>query len=576
MERRLSAIFAADMVGYSRLMEADEAGTIERQKSHRRDVIDPAFEKYHGRIVKEMGDGILVEFPSVVNAVSCAMAIQQVMPERETAIAEDRRIAYRIGINLGDVVIESDDLIGDGVNIAARLEQISEPGGICISGTAYDQIDGRFLGEQNLKNISRPIRAYRVSVTGQAGEPASKPALALPDRPSIAVLPFDNMSNDPEQDYFADGMSEDIITELARFHSLFVIARNSSFSYKGQAIDVQDVAKGLGVRYILEGSIRVSGKRARITAQLIDAESRRHIWAERYDRALEDIFAVQDEITKTIVAAIEPEVSAAERDRAYRAPPDNLDAWGMYQKGLWHAYRFSESDNAQARELFGRATLADPKFARALAGLSLTHFTDAFLGFGGDREDSRKLAIETARRSVALDDRDETSHWALGRAFMISREHSKAIGEFEEAVRLSANFAHAHYNLGWTLILDGNAPEGMAYLDTAEQLSPRDPLLFAFQAVRAQGLLQLGQIEQALVEAQRSNRHPNSHEHTRALLVAILSQLDRVEEAKAEMVDILASRPDYSRRKYALAFPFRRSKDLSFVMAGLEKAGMPE
>jgi adenylate cyclase len=348
MERRLAAILVADVVGYSRLVRADEEGTIEALKVIRSDLIDPKIAEHNGRIVKLMGDGMLAEFPSVVDAVRAAAEIQQAAAERNANRPADKRIEFRVGVNLGDVVIDGDDIHGDGVNVAARLEALAEPGGLCISSAVYEQVRDRIglpfqdMGEQEFKNIDRPVRVWRLAVTSE--QPPSKDTveaepLPLPDKPSIAVLPFENMSHDPDQGFFADGIAEDIITELSKFRSLFVIARNSSFSFRGQAIDVKELSEKLGVRYIVEGSVRRAGNRVRITAQLIDAVADAHLWAERYDRDLNDIFAVQDEVTLAIVTAIEPTLGSAERERAHRKPTESLGAWESYQRGLWHAYR---------------------------------------------------------------------------------------------------------------------------------------------------------------------------------------------------------------------------------------------
>ncbi len=578
VQRKLAAIVSADVAGYTRMMQANEAGTHARLQKRYRDLVAPSTDGHGGRIVKLMGDGLLAEFPSVVNAVEWAVDVQTGNARRNAETPPDQRIVYRIGINLGDVIVDGDDLFGDGVNVAARLQEIADEDGICLSDDAHRQVRGKTGaafddgGTVNLKNVTGPVRVWRWTAQGAAGQAV----LALPDKPSIAVLPFDNMSGDPEQAYLADGISEDIITELSRFRSLFVIARNSSFTYKGQATDVQRIAAELGVRYILEGSVRKGGNRIRVTAQLIDAPSRAHVWAERYDRELEDLFALQDEITRTIVAALEPEMSSAERDRARRTPPDSLDAWGLYQRGLWHAYRFTASDNAEARSLFERATAADPNFAPAFAGLSLAYFSNAYLGYEGDRDRFRTLALEAAQRAVALDDRDETARWALGRAYMIGAQQNQAIAEFETAIELNPNYAHAHYNLGWSLVLAGRSAESLSYLDTAERLSPHDPLQFAICAVRAHALILTDDLEAALIEAQRSARHPNTHANSRAPLVSVLGLLGRTEEARAELANIIAERPDYSCREYILSFPFQNQGDLDTILSGLTAAGVPE
>ena len=350
VERKLAAIMTADAVGYSRLMNRDETGTLKRLTCLRKDLMQPKIDQALGRIVKLMGDGLLVEFPNAVEAVRCAVEIQRNIKKSQADVPDESRISFRIGVNLGDIIVEGSDIYGDGVNVAARLESLAEPGGICISGKVYAEIGNKLavdfedLGEKEVKNISEPVRVLRwvdstIGAVTAGADPVQK--LSLPDKPSIAVLPFDNMSGDPEQDYFADGISEDLITALSKIRWFFVIARNSTFTYKGEAVEVTQVARDLGVRYVIEGSVRKAENRVRITAQLIDATTGRHVWAERYDRDLADIFELQDEMTQTIVGAVEPELSAAERERAANKPPENLDAWETYQKGLWHLWNFS-------------------------------------------------------------------------------------------------------------------------------------------------------------------------------------------------------------------------------------------
>jgi adenylate cyclase len=375
--RRLAAILAADVAGYSRLMGADEEGTLERLKALRRELVDPKIAEHKGRIVKTTGDGMLVEFASAVDAVRCAVAVQQAMPERNTGAAADNRIELRIGINLGDVIVEGDDLYGDGVNIAARIEALADAGGVFVSNTVHDQVRDRLpflfedLGEQQVKNIARPERVYRVCHALPAKNRAAlaQSALTLPDKPSVAVLPFTNMSGDPEQEFFADGIAEDIITALSRYPSLFVIARNSSFTYKNRAVDVKQVGRELGVRYILEGAVRKAGNRIRVTAQLVEAESTKHVWAERYDRDLADIFALQDEITEAVTIAIAPAIADAEQQRAMRKPPGNLDSWAAYQRGLWHSSKATAEDNALAQRFFQQTIDLDPTFSGSLRGV---------------------------------------------------------------------------------------------------------------------------------------------------------------------------------------------------------------
>ena len=380
-QRRLAAVFVADVVAYSRLMAADEAGTLAALKAHRKELIDPTTAEHGGRIVKLMGDGALVEFASVVDAVECAVAVQRGMAERNHGIPEDRRIVFRIGINLGDIILDGDDIYGDGVNLAARLEGLAEPGGICISNSAREQVLGKVplsfadLGEQRVKNIERPVRVYCVVMDGTpAAATAASPE--PPDKTSIAVLPFTNMSGDPEQEYFADGISEDIITALSKISQLFVIARNSSFTFKGKSVRIQEVSSDLGVRYVLEGSVRKAGNRVRITSQLIDGETGGHLWAERFDRDLTDIFAMQDEVTREIVTALALKLTEGDRQRLTREHTDNMEAYDCFLRGREQLWRLTAETNAQARTLLERAVELDPNFASAFAYLAAVHLVD--------------------------------------------------------------------------------------------------------------------------------------------------------------------------------------------------------
>ena len=416
VERRLAAILAADVAGYSRLMGQDEAGTLSRLRTHRRELIDPRIAEHKGRIVKTTGDGILIEFPSVVGAVTCAVAVQEGMAERNAAIAVEQRIEFRVGINLGDVIVEDGDIHGDGVNVAARLEALAEPGSICLSAVVHDQVRDKLdlafddLGDQALKNIARPMRVYRVRTGTQV--PASlglrtavmqSSALALPDKPSVAVLPFANMTSDPEQEFLADGIAEDVITALSRYPSLFVIARNSSFTYRGRAVDVKQVGAELGVRYVLEGSLRKSGNRVRVSAQLVEAETGKHVWAERYDRDLADIFAVQDEIAEAVTIAIAPAIAEAERQRAMRKSPGSLDAWAAYQRGLWHLSKTSAEDNALAETFFQRTIDLDANFGGGYCGLAAVLHQGARLFRTRELREAQDSAERLARQAVALD-----------------------------------------------------------------------------------------------------------------------------------------------------------------------------
>jgi adenylate cyclase len=451
-QRRLAAIFAADVAGYSRLMGNDEEGTLAALKECRRALTDPKVAEHHGRIVKTTGDGILVEFASAVDAVRCAVEIQRAMADGNSAIPEDRRIEFRIGINVGDVLIDEGDIYGDGVNIAARLEALASPGAICLSEDAYNQIKNKLtlnvsdIGEQHLKNIARRVRVYAVCIDG----PLDRPTLALPDKPSIAVLPFQNMSDDPGQEYFADGMVEDIITALSWVRWLFVIARNSSFVYKGRAVDVKQIGRELGIRYVLEGSVRKSGGRIRITAQLIDALTGAHLWADRYDRDLADIFAVQDEITSSVAAIIEPALAEAERQRVSRKPPGSLDVWETYQRGLWHFYKYDADENRAAQKLFRRAIQLDPNFAAGHHGLAFAQHLDSWLYSTPSWTEVARSGLEEARTAVLLDEKDSMAHAVL--SFMQERcgDWESAIAEGRAAVSLNPNSV-------WSMVAMGHA-----------------------------------------------------------------------------------------------------------------------
>jgi adenylate cyclase len=415
--RRLTAILAADVVGYSRLMGADEEGTHERLQAHLRELVNPKIEEHRGRIVKNTGDGLLAEFPSIVDAVRCAVEIQRGMAERNAETLEDKRIAFRIGVNLGDVIAEAGDIFGDGVNVAARLEALAEPGGICVSRVVRDQVRDRLdytfedMGEQQVKNIARPVRVYRIPISENT--PAKSP-LPLSDKSSIAVLPFANMSGDLDQEYFADGITEDIITMLAGWRAFPVIARNSTFAYKGKAIDIKTVGRELGARYVLEGSVGKAGRRVRVTAQLIEADTGHHLNADRYDRDLTDLFEVQDDISTAIVGAIEPELLRSERDRVASRPQRSEDAYDLYQRGLWHHYRHSKADNIDAQACFRHALAIDAQYEQAIASLAIVVCNAAYLGWAEHPERNYVEAYELAQRAVGLDARDPGAHFALG------------------------------------------------------------------------------------------------------------------------------------------------------------------
>ena len=620
-ERRLAAILCADVVGYSRLMGADESGTLAQLKTHRKELIEPKIAEHAGRIVKTTGDGLLVEFGSVVDAVRCAAEAQRAMAGRNENVPQDRRVEYRIGINLGDVIIEGDDIYGDGVNVAARLEGLAEPGGICISRSARDQVRDKLpldledLGEQEVKNIARPVRVFRVvTAPGAAKKVTSKArkasrtwrlaavgaaivvvvvvagslawlrpweatlervseadmAFPLPDKPSIAVLPFDNLSGDPEQEYFADGITEDIITALSKFEGLFVIARNSVYTYKGRPVRVQQVSEELGVRYVLEGSVRRSGDQVRITAQLVDATVGHHLWAERFDRVLNDVFALQDEVTQKIVAALAVEVSAAEAKRVSRKDTDNFAAYDYVLRGQEYLFRFTKETHAAGRAMFEKAIDLDPNYARAYSQLAWSHLNDWQFGWSESRQESLERAFELAQKAVILDDSDPQAHGALGEIYLWKKDYERAVAESENAIALNPNNADRHVGLADTLIWVGRPEEAVAHVEEATRLNPSYP--FNYSWVLGHAYFVMERYEEAVSALNKvRDRNPNFWP-AHIYLSASYGQLGRVEEGRAELAaanklyDISGERA----REYV---PYKDPADLARLFDGLRKVG---
>ena len=566
LSRKLAAIVVADIVGYSRLMEADESGTMTQLKALREGLIDPKIAEHRGRIVKTTGDGMLAEFASVTDAVQSCVEIQQAMAERNASVPADRRIEFRVGINLGEIIIEGDDIYGTGVNVAARLESIAEPGGICISSSVYDQIRTILslgyedMGEQSVKNISAPVHSFAVRMDGSAdGQKAGAPAPAASakgNKPTIAVLPFENMSGDADQEYFADGMTEDIMTALSKSRWLLVSARNSTFVYRGQSVDVRQIAKDLGADFVLEGSVRKAGNRVRITTQLIDATDGNHLWAERYDRELDDIFAVQDEITATIAARIEPEVGAAERERVHRKSSQNLDAWDTYHLALSLMYKYTSDGNVEAGRLFRRAIEIAPDFAAAHAGLAYTIFLSAVY-FGAEANDElMDAALEEAKAAVALDDKDAMSYFILGRIHLIRREYDLSISALRNAIDLNPCLATAHCGLGDSLSYSGRMAEAIPQFEEAIRLSPHDPRKWAFLVYGSLALMLLERYDEAAEWATKAIAVPNATFWAHAQLVAVLSRAGRAQEAKDAAENLLRTEPEFSAGRFASQFLF--------------------
>jgi adenylate cyclase len=575
--RKLAAILCADVAGYSRLTGADEEGTY-KQLNSALDLLSETIDSKGGRVVNTAGDAVLAEFGSVVLAVDAAATFQRTLRERNADVPEDRRLQFRIGINLGEVIIECGDIYGDGVNIAARLESIAEAGGICVSSVVYEQVKGKIdlgfrdIGPQQFKNIKQPVAAYQVLFDEES---ARDTLPVLPDRPSIAVLPFDNMSDDPAQEIFADGMTEDIITGLSKFRWLFVIARNSTFAYKGRAVEVRQVARELGVRYVLEGSVRVASQRIRATGQLIDAETGNHIWAERYDRQLEDIFDIQDELTEAIVSAIAPEIGEAEIARARRKPPDSLNAWDLYQKGLAAFYSSTEESFKSAMALFDKVNEFDPTFGPgyAMAAISRARYILHFEP--DDRDVLLDEARENAQRAIKLDPNDPLCLWIDGRVHSMMGDNDAAISQAQKAVALNPNDALSRFNLGVVLCTAGRTEEAIPHSDHAMRVSPRDAFMPGMIGHRAFCEFDIGHYEEALTWINRALLSPNPRTMTFAILAAVLQILGREDEARATIDALLMHAPGMTCTKYR-DNTFGTPEAMKKLVAALREAGLPE
>jgi adenylate cyclase len=573
LQRRLAAILAADVVGYSRLMELDEEGTLATLKARRKEIVSPLVAQHQGRVFKVTGDGIMVEFASAVNAVQCAIEVQQAMAAAAAGQPEDRRIVLRIGINLGDIVVERGDLYGDGVNIAARLETAADPGGVYISGTAYDQVRNKFeaafeeLGEQSLKNIGVPVRVYRVS--GLARLPIAAGAVTG-NKPSIAALPFVSMSGDVEQQYFGDGITEDIITELARFRNLHVLARNTSFRYRGQDVDVQRVGRELGVQYIVEGSVRRIGNRIRITAQLIDTATGHHVWADRFDRNEEELFAVQDQVVKTIAATLVGRMQAAATERAQRKAPASLAAYELVLKGdALPLYRAGAS--AEARTLFEQAIALDPGYAKAYALLANLEMTDWFRDFNAAPEllDS---AFALAQKAVAIDPSDPSSQVAVARLHQTRGAWSRAEYHYAKARELNPNSALLMAGFGDLHITLGEHEKALDYFGEARALDPffEPSWLWPITGVAH---FMARQYEGAIAALERSNEPPY---WAHLYMAASHAMLGNAERARHHAAETLRLKPDFTITHAIERQPLRRDSDRAHMADAMRKAGLPE
>ncbi len=583
MERRLAAIMATDVVGYSRLIRADEEGTIAALKALRADLIDPKIAEHHGRIVKLMGDGMLAEFASVVHAVHAAVETQQAVTDHNADVPADKRIELRIGINLGDVVIDGDDIQGDGVNVASRLESMAEPGGICISGMVYEGVRDRIevpfkdLGEQEVKNIERPVRVWRW-LAGDGAAPATPlgttASLPLPDKPSIAVLPFTNMSGDPEQEFFADGLAEDIITELSREPDLFVIARNSSFVYKGQSKDIKEIGRDLGASYVLEGSVRKAGNRIRLTAQLIDAETNHHLWAERYDRALEDVFEVQDELTSAIYSTLLKKFEDIGLERTIRQKPTHLDAYQLVLRAFGLLHRMTRADCDAAFEAAEAAVARDPHFGRAHSAMAWAHMYRVFMGQAVDPEEALEMGRGEAQKAIEAERSDYWGYAALGGAELYLGHHERALSAIERAVALGPNNAEMRALHALLLNYLGRPEEGLADIGLAVRLNPHHPDWYL--VVWGRSLYLLGRHEEAVPVLQRLEDAGTELLQSYLLMIANHMAIDHTKEAGEILAALLEMKPDMTVAQVPQIAPFKEKDDLDRFLGLLREAGLPE
>jgi len=577
-ERRLAAILSADAVGYSRMMGLDEAGTVATLKSQR-EILAGLVRQHGGRVVDAPGDNLLAELPSVVDAVSCAIAAQRELESRNEARPEARRLRFRIGLHLGDMLVDGERIYGDGINIAARLESLAEPGGICISGAAHEQVLGKVpagyddLGEQRLKNIARPVRAFRLRPDARA-EAGEFTVPGFGGRPAIAVLAFDNLSSDPEQAYFADGIAEDLITRLSASRYFPIIARNSSFVYKGRAVDAKQVSRELGVRYVVEGAVRRAGDRVRVSAQLIDATSGHHVWAEKFDRELSDLFDLQDEITETILAQLGPELTRVEFDRAVRRKPENPDAWECFLRGCWHALQPPSTQDAWSEPRKGqtflqRAIELDPRMADAHAALAWSHYHSILYQWSEDPVRSVADCLQSAQRSVELDNGLASGHAALGVAYTTIGQYERAIASGERGVEFDPSSALCFFGLGLAFTFSNRPEEAVPMLEKAMRFSPRDPMLPQLIFTLAAAHLLADRHEEARACAERAlelRKDPSAYR----LLAAACGHLGRADEARAALDAMLQLTPGFCVDNLRLALP---TVLVDCYLAGWRKAG---
>jgi len=587
VERRLTAILAADVAGYSRLMGADEEGTLAHLKCFRKTLVDPKIVEHRGHIVKTTGDGMLVEFASAVDAARCAAEIQRGMAEQNADAAQDNRIKFRIGVHVGDIIIDDNDIFGDGVNIAARLEGIAEPGGVCISDDAHRQIRGKVdipfedMGSQTLKNIAEPMRVWRMRISGKAvsaspqsasfGPLQSRP---IPDKPSIAVLPFQNMSGDPEQEYFADGIAEDVLTTLSKIQELLVIARNSSFVFKGQTRDIREIGRILGARYVLEGSVRKVGNRVRLTAQLIDSLDGHHLWGDRYDGGVDDVFDLQDRITQEIASALEVQLAFGEQVRVWRKRSGSPLVYECFLKGRSLYVNFDRHTHAQARAELERALEINPVFTPALYMLGFTLTDQARFGWEKDRAATYEAAMDCAKKALAADPGCSEAYLTIGYVRIFQRRHDEAVAAGEKAITLSPSSVSAFHMAGMYHGYAGNFQKAALYEEQAQRLSPLD--LNVSMADEARARFHLGDFTAARDTGLRVLKEKPRWLTAQTILVAALWNLGSEDDARVIVRELLVRHPDFSISRWARGLPYRRQEDLDTLLDPLRRAGLPE
>jgi adenylate cyclase len=586
-KRKLIAVLSADVAGYSRLLEEEDMTTVRNLREYQK-VIAGFISQYRGRVVDSPGDNLLAEFKSAVDAVQCAVEIQRELTERNAKISESRKMEYRIGVNLGDVIQEGEKIYGNGINVAARLEALAEPGGICISGIVYDQVKKKinlnyhFVGKKKVKNIEEPVDVYQVIIAASS-EPegiikanVDKMAFPLPEKSSIAVLPFTNMSNDPAQEYIGDGISENIITALSMGSAIFVIARNSTFTYKGRAVKVQEVAQDLGVRYVLEGSVQKSGDRLRVTAQLIDALSGHHLWSEKYDRKMGELFDLQDEITKKIVVSLQVELTSGEQARVFAKSTDNLDAWCYGVKGNYLLDKFNKEDNIKARELLEAAIRIDPGHANAIVWLGATYILEAAYGWSESPADSIRRAHELAQKALAIDDKSPNVHILLGTIYLAQRLHDKAIAAGNLSISLAPNMSIAHAHLAATMFFAGRFEDAIALTEKAMRLSPWYPAFYLSPLARSYAFK--GRFEEAIATSHqlydRSRIGDYPQEWALMHLAGFYVAVDRQDEARALMAEALEINPSLSLVFFKQTQPFKNPAHMQRELEALKKAGL--